>query len=109
MKPLAHGNLFAGLPAPGADEAFEPLYVGAGARIERIVSHRHASPPDFWYDQAEDEWVMVVAGNAELAFDDGSRRTLAPGDWLVLPAGCRHRVASTAPDTVWLAVHIACA
>lgn len=31
-----------------------------------------------------------------------------PGDWAVLPAHCRHRVAWTAPDreTVWLAVHL---
>ena len=98
-------NLLKNLPAPGPEEAFEPLFEGRGTRIERIVSHRHASPPGFWYDQAGDEWVMLAQGSAELEFDDGRRVALTSGDWLVIPAGCRHRVASTGPDTVWLAVH----
>ena len=33
-------------------------------KIERIVSRGHASPEDFWYDQEENEWVMVVKGTA---------------------------------------------
>ena len=34
---------------------------------------------------------------------------MGPGDWVWLPARCRHRVAWTDPDapTVWLAVHLA--
>lgn len=98
-------NLFGDLPAPAPDEHFETLFATGSTRIERIVSHRHASPPGFWYDQAEAEWVMLAQGCAELEFDDGRRIVLAPGDWLTIPAGCRHRVASTGPDTVWLAVH----
>ena len=37
---------------------------------------------------------------------DGAVVELAPGDWIDLPAGLRHRVAWTAPgtDTIWLAV-----
>ncbi|WP_079435558.1 cupin domain-containing protein [Zoogloea sp. LCSB751] len=98
-------NLLKNLPPPGPDEDFETLFEAGAMRIERIVSHRNASPPGFWYDQAGDEWVMLVQGTAELEFDDGRRIALAPGDWLVIPAGRRHRVASTGPDTVWLAVH----
>ena len=98
-------NLLQNLPVPGPDEAFETLFEAGGTRIERIVSHRHASPPGFWYDQAGDEWVMLVQGNAELEFNDGRRKVFTAGDWLVIPAGCRHRVAATGPDSVWLAVH----
>lgn len=98
-------NLLENLPAAGPDEAFETLFEGSGARIERIVSHCHASPPGFWYDQTGDEWVMLVQGSAELEFDDGRHESLVQGDWLVIPAGCRHRVAATGPKTVWLAVH----
>ncbi|WP_374244670.1 cupin domain-containing protein [Zoogloea sp.] len=100
-------NLLSPLPPPGPDEHFETLFVSPRVRIERIVSHRHASPPGFWYDQTADEWVMLAQGSAELEFDDGRRERLAPGDWLLIPAGCRHRVAATGPDTVWLAVHVA--
>lgn len=54
-------NLFAQRPPPGHDEAFEPLLERPGLRLERIVSHGHATPPGEWYDQEQDEWVMVLA------------------------------------------------
>lgn len=100
------GNLFADLPPPAPDEHFQTLLDRHGARIERIVSHGHASPAGFWYDQPADEWVMVLSGRAELGFDDGERRTMQAGDWLLIPAHRRHRVESTTPATVWLAVHL---
>lgn len=102
------GNLFAGIPARLDAEAFGLLYLGPGVRIERILSRGQSTPAGTWYDQPGDEWVALLAGHAELEFDDGSRRALLPGDWLLLPAHCRHRVAttSTEPAAVWLAVHI---
>lgn len=99
-------NLFHPLPPPGADEHFETLLSHSGLRLERIVSHGHASPPDFWYDQTHDEWVALLKGQAELAFEDGEHLALRAGDWLLIPAGRRHRVAATGPDTVWLALHL---
>jgi cupin 2 domain-containing protein len=95
----------ANLPAPAAEESFETLFTAPGCRIERIVSHGHASPPDFWYDQAEDEWVALLEGEAVLAFADGARLTMRRGDWITIPAHGRHRVEATGPGTVWLAVH----
>jgi cupin 2 domain-containing protein len=102
--PASQGNLFASLPGPQAEESFDLLLARPGLRIERIVSHGQASPPDFWYDQAEDEWVLLVAGSAAIGFPDGREVALAPGDWLSLPARCRHRVLRTAAPSVWLAV-----
>ena len=67
-------NLFAQIPPPAAEEHFETLFTRPGLRIERILSHRHASPPGFWYDQPADEWVMLARGSAELEFDDGQDR-----------------------------------
>ena len=104
--PATHGNLFAALPPPGASEAFEPLLEHPRIRIERIVSDRHASPPGFWYDQAHTEWVALIQGDAVIAFADGRRHAMRAGDWLTIPAHCRHRVESTAPATIWLAIHI---
>lgn len=101
-----HGNLFADLPPPGADETFDTLFEHAATRIERIVSHRHASPPGFWYDQEQAEWVLVVRGEAVLAFADGERREMRTGDWVAIAPHRRHRVDSTGPATVWLAVHM---
>ncbi len=90
----------------GPEELVQVLAGRPGMRVERIVSHGQASPPGFWYDQAEDEWVALLAGAARLEFADGRVQELAPGDHLLLPAGLRHRVAWTDPQaqTVWLAV-----
>ena len=102
------GNILTGLPDARGGEIFEPLVERNGVRVERIVSRGQATPDGEWYDQAGDEWVLVVAGRAELLIEgEATPRELGPGDYLHLPARCRHRVAWTDPDspTVWLAVH----
>lgn len=47
-------NLFTDLPANLPDEIFSTLLDAHNLRIERIVSHGHASPEGFWYDQDQD-------------------------------------------------------
>ena len=104
----ASGNLFARIPAQLTQEEITTLISSPAVRIERIVSRGQASPPGFWYDQPQDEWVIVLAGRAELAFaDDGTTMRMAAGDYVHIPAHRRHRVAWTdqAQATVWLAVH----
>lgn len=98
-------NLFTDLPSHLPDELFTTQLEGAGVRIERIVSHGHASPPGFWYDQDEAEWVVVLTGAARLRFEDGEIEMRA-GDFGNIPAHKKHRVEWTTPDepTVWLAV-----
>ena len=108
---MRQGNLFADLPtASAAEEVFDTLLDRPGLRIEHIVSTGQASPEGFWYDQPEDEWVVLLAGSAGLRFEDEEdARTLQPGDWVLIPAHARHRVEWTDPTapTVWLAVHCA--
>ncbi|HEY0985213.1 cupin domain-containing protein [Schlesneria sp.] len=98
-------NLLDNLPVGMPEEVFTTLVQAAGLRIEQIVSHGHASPADFWYDQSENEWIMLVTGAARLMFEDEVVE-LVPGDSLKIPAHRRHRVDWTTPDepTVWLAV-----
>ena len=99
-------NLYAGLPAAGDGEQFLELLSRPGLRIERIVSMGQASPPGFWYDQPQGEWVLVLAGEASIAFDDEpAPRLLKPGDFAEIAPHRRHRVLSTAAPTLWLAVH----
>jgi cupin 2 domain-containing protein len=104
MTPLS--NLFDGLPAHLPAEFVQILTAAPGVRIERIVSHGHASPAGFWYEQDGDEWVVVLRGAARLRFKDGVVE-MRPGDHTTIPAGTRHRVEWTTPDepTVWLAMH----
>jgi cupin 2 domain-containing protein len=99
-------NLFEGIPAALADEWSERLAGNAHARVERIVSRGHASPPNFWYDQAQHEWVAVLRGHARLRFENGDIVELRAGDHVTIPPHARHRVDWTTPDedTVWLAV-----
>ncbi len=102
-------NIFAELPATALEhEVFSELLVQPGLTIERIVSTGQASPPDFWYDQADDEWVLLLSGEAMLRLEEEvEARHLSAGDYLHLPAHCRHRIDWTHPDqpTIWLAVH----
>ena len=101
------GNLLRDLPDASKVEITEILATGRDVRIERIVSRGQSTHEDFWYDQDEHEWVMVLSGSAGLEFEDPPERlALNPGDHILIPAHRRHRVPWTAPDTetVWLAV-----
>jgi len=64
-------NILADLPVvPKAAERLEILLAQPDLRIERIVSSGQASPPGFWYEQAETAWVLLVSGEALLRFED---------------------------------------
>jgi cupin 2 domain-containing protein len=100
-------NLFFPLPDARRAEQVDALLSRPGLKIERIVSFGQASPPGFWYDQAEAEWVLLLAGAARLRFaDETEARLLGPGDWLDIAPHRRHRVDWTDPGcpTIWLAV-----
>jgi len=99
-------NLFADFLQQQPEELVTTLLDASGVRIERIVSHGHASPKGFWYDQDQHEWVVVLKGAARLRFEDGIVE-MKPGDFINIQAHKKHRVEWTTPDepTVWLAVH----
>lgn len=99
-------NLFANLPRGEASEEFSTLFDSAGVKIERIVSHSSPSPAGFWYDQADDEWVVVLRGTATLEFADGELIEMRQGDYLTIPRHVKHRVARTDEETIWLAAHV---
>jgi cupin 2 domain-containing protein len=101
-------NIYSDIPAELRDELVEVLSENPDLRIERIVSRGHRSPDGFWYDQEKNEFVLLVTGEAELIFEEEDESVhMEAGDYLVIPAHRRHRVAWTAPDrdTVWLAVY----
>ncbi len=105
MKPE---NFYDGIPSQLPDELLSIVHCGRGVRIERIVSQGQSSPEGFWYDQDEDEWVIVLEGNAAVEFEgDAQPAELERGSYLHIPAHVRHRVARTDPDrkTFWLAIH----
>ena len=99
-------SLFTDLDSSVAVETFTPILEKSGLRIERIDSHGQASPEGFWYDQPQDEWVLLVRGEAILEIADQPPLNLKSGDHLFIPAHIRHRVASTSANALWLAVHL---
>jgi cupin 2 domain-containing protein len=97
-------HLFSAQQPPKGQEVSALLFEKGPIRVERIVSNGYASPPGFWYDQAEDELVFVLQGEGVIAFPDGTEKTLRQGDSLYLPAGQKHRVVRTSvtPCCLWL-------
>lgn len=109
MRPPAKNNIFSPIPDSSSGEKFETLLESHGIKIERIISTGQATPPGEWYDQPDDEWVLLLSGSAGLLIEgDSEPLTLQSGDYLLLPARCRHRVewTNSKEPTVWLACHI---
>jgi len=104
---VENGNVFTQIPADLSNEVFEVLVQSKNVKIERIISKGHTSPDTGWYDQEQNEWVIVLKGNADISFENGLVINLKEGEYINIPAHKRHRVTSTSiiPETVWLAVH----
>lgn len=100
-------NIFTNLPSNLNEEIFEDLLNNPNFKIERIISTGQSSPDGFWYEQEQNEWVILLSGSAELEFENEANVLLYPGDYLLIPAMKRHRVLSTSKDdiSIWLAVH----
>jgi len=100
-------NLFESLPVSLHEEVITSILEAENLRIERIVSKGHKSPESGWYDQEQNEWVVVLKGGGKLVFEDGEEQRLGPGDYINIPAHKKHRVTWTDPktETIWLAIH----
>lgn len=100
------GGGVSNIPENIPDEIFEDLLVTKGVRIEKIISHGQSSPEKGWYDQSENEWVIVLTGQGIIEFEGGKIVTLNKGDYVNINAGVKHKVLSTSSDeiTTWLAV-----
>ena len=97
-------RLFDDSGPPLSGERFETLAASGGVVIKRIISAPGtASGP---YRQSDDEWVMVLQGDARLDLD-GTELRLSAGEALMIPARTPHRVLETSgdPPCIWLTVH----
>ena len=108
LKVPTISNIFSNIPSNISQEIFETIITTDELKIERIISKGHVSPKDFWYDQSDSEWVMVLQGRAKLRFrENGEVIELSPGDHLNIPPHVKHRVEWTDPnqETTWLVVY----
>jgi cupin 2 domain-containing protein len=102
-------NIFTNIPNQLKDECFDTILKRNNLHIERIISRGHFTPPGQWYDQAWDEWVLLIQGQATLLYEKNTQIIpMTAGDHLLIPAHTRHRVEWNHPetDTIWLAVHL---
>jgi cupin 2 domain-containing protein len=99
-------NIFSNIPSELPNEIFEDIIITEKLKIERIVSMGQTSPDTGWYDQSENEWIIVLSGYGVIEYINGVKVTLKQGDYLNIKAHEKHRVIETSPDevTVWLAI-----
>jgi cupin 2 domain-containing protein len=100
---VRRGRLRPPADAPEVGEVVEPVVELSGIGVEQILSGALTAPVH--YRQDHDEWVVVLAGGAELEVA-GSPVSLSTGEWVVLPRGVPHRLVSTRPQTSWLALRV---
>lgn len=98
-------NIFADIEHVGEEEVFNVLGKSANCRIEGIAVAGYSSPKGFWYDQENDEFIMLLQGEATLEFED-RMVDMKAGDYLIIHKNCRHRIekSSLDPVCVWLCV-----
>jgi cupin 2 domain-containing protein len=100
---MPNGIFFADATPPSEGERFETLLQHRNLVIERILSSAAITPSE--YVQAQDEWVLLAHGEAEMQVA-GKTVALAAGDYLFLPAGTPHTVLRVSEGAIWLAVHL---
>ena len=98
-------NIFDIPNVPMTEELTEILTQSKNVRIERVVSTGQVSPNGFWYDQGENEFVLLVQGEAVIGYENDQIKLMA-GDTLFIPAHQKHNVqyTSTEPACIWVCV-----
>ena len=103
--PFTKRNIFTEKNTLGRDaEYFEEILQAKNVRIQRIISGGQTSD---WYDQEEDEWVLLLKGYASIEFEVNNILELMEGDYIFIPLHCKHKVIKTSsnPPCIWLAIH----
>ena len=85
------------------EKRFQYCYNAKNVRIERIVSTQKIAKTTYIQDQ--DEWVILLKGNATLTVEE-QNINLCAGDYVFLPSQIPHTVVSISQGAVWLAVHL---
>ncbi len=91
------------------NENFQDIIKDKNIRIERIVSNGQSSTEDFWYDQEQNEFVLLVEGHAILEIKEDNKIKsieLIKNEYINIKAGVKHRVKYTDINkpTIWLAI-----
>ncbi len=99
-------NLLSNIPFSSKEEIFETINENENIRIERILSYGQETPSDYWYNQDEDEFIIIIKGEATLIYEDNRSFNLKKNDTLYIKAHQKHKVTYTSNPTIWLAIFI---
>ena len=99
-------NLLSNIPLSSKEEIFEIITQNNNIKIERIISYGQTTANDYWYNQEEDEFIVIIEGKATILYDDKSTFNLKKGDTLYIKAHQKHKVTYTSSPTIWLAIFI---
>ncbi len=94
-------NLYNGKIPTENNEVFLTLFQNETLKIESIRSS--LKTPGQFYDQDQDEWVLLLEGEARIEIID-EIRTMYSGDYIFLPKHTLHKIHSTSDNAFWLAV-----
>lgn len=99
-------NILNLIPENITEEITTLLHTSDNIRIERIVSQGQTAPTEGWYDQNENEWVILLDGMAGITFEDSPEILLNKGDYLFIAAHRKHKVSFTSRKRkcIWLAI-----
>ena len=98
-------NIFEEIIIDKNEEKFFEIFKNETIIVEKIVSNGQKSPDNFWYEQEQREFILLIEGFAILEFEN-KEVELKKGDCLNIEAMEKHRVKFTSLDesTIWLAV-----
>ncbi|QKF78920.1 cupin domain-containing protein [Arcobacter defluvii] len=98
-------NIFDEIPIDKSEEKFFEIFKNEKIKIEKIVSNGQNSPENFWYEQEQSEYILLLEGFAILEFGDFEVE-LKKGDCLNIKAMQKHRVKFTSQTepTIWFTV-----
>ena len=98
-------NIFENINVDKISEEFIEILKNDNLKIERIVSNGQISPKDFWYEQKENEFVLLLEGEAIIEFETKEIK-LKKGDFINIKSYEKHRVKYTSlvESTIWLAI-----
>jgi cupin 2 domain-containing protein len=100
-------NIYYSIPEFSKKEVFEDILNAENLKVERIISYPDSIPENQWYDQDNEEWVLLLKGSATLEFSNNEIIELFPGDFILIPAHMKHKVNKVDKNapTIWLALH----
>lgn len=96
-------NLYENIKFSKKEEIIDYFFQNEKYTVERILSSGQTTG---FMDQIEDEWVILLEGEASIMYEDDTVVYLKRGDALFIPAHCIHRVSKTSENCIWIAIKI---